>query len=77
MEKGDKFALITLKSVSFIDEKRMKEVTESSDLYNRMPFLFLMFSHITNSVKADANAELTPIFAETSGKWQIYVWQKN
>lgn len=77
MEKGDKFALITLKSVSFIDEKRMKEVTESSDLYNRMPFLFLMFSHITNNVKADANAELTPIFAETSGKWQIYVWQKN
>lgn len=77
MEKGDKFALITLNSVSFIDEKRMKEVTESSDLYNRMPFLFLMFSHITNSVKADANAELTPIFSETSGKWQIYVWQKN
>ena len=77
MGKGDKFALITLNSVSFIDEKRMKEVTESSDLYNRMPFLFLMFSHITNSVKADANAELTPIFSETSGKWQIYVWQKN
>lgn len=77
MNKGDKFALVTLSSVAFINEEKMKEVTNNQEMYERMPFLFLMFSHITNCVKTNANAKLKPICNKSEGKWQIYVWEKD
>lgn len=76
MKKGDKFALISLKSVAFVDEKRMALTLENSDKYNRLPFLFLIFSNIDNMTQRYANAELKPVFEENAGKWQITVWEK-
>lgn len=76
MKKGDKFALITLNSVSFINEDRMKSVVEDEALYKRMPFLFLIFSHISNMAKSEADKYLKPVFNKKEGKWEIFVWEK-
>lgn len=76
MKKGDKFALITLNSVSFINEDRMKAVVEDEALYKRMPFLFLIFSHISNMAKSEADKYLKPVFNKKEGKWEIFVWEK-
>ena len=76
MKKGDKFALISLNSVAFIDEEKMKNVVTDIDLYNRMPFLFLIFSHIVNNAKLEANRHLKPVSEEKSGNWEIFVWEK-
>lgn len=76
MKKGDKFALISLKSVAFVDEKRMALTLENPKKYKRLPFLFLIFSHIDNMTQNYANAELKPVFEESAGKWQITVWEK-
>lgn len=77
MKKGDKFALISLKSVSFVNRERMSEVLEDKNKFQRLPFLFLIFSHIDNMTENYANAELKPIFKENQGKWAITVWEKN
>ncbi len=77
MKKGDKFALISLKSVSFVNKERMSEVLEDKNKFQRLPFLFLIFSHIDNMAENYANAELKPIFKENQGKWAITVWEKN
>lgn len=76
MKKGDKFALISLKSVAFVDEKRMAETLEDNDKFARLPFLFLIFSHIDNMTQNYANAELKQVFVEDKGKWRITVWEK-
>ena len=76
MKKGDKFALISLKSVAFVDEKRMAETLEDNDKFLRLPFLFLIFSHIDNMTQNYANAELKQVFEEDRGKWRITVWEK-
>ncbi len=54
----------------------MQTVISDEALYNRMPFLFLIFSHISNNTKVKANEELKPIFNEKAGKWEIFVWEK-
>ena len=71
-----KFALITLKSVSFIDEEKMKKLVEKPTAYKRMPLLFLVFSHISNVMKKEANKALIPVDYKTKGQWEIYVWKK-
>ena len=76
MKKGDKFALISLKSVAFVDEKRMAETLEDNDKFARLPFLFLIFSHIDNMTQNYANTELKQVFVEDKGKWRITVWEK-
>ena len=76
MQKGDKFALVSLNSVAFIDDERMKTVMADEKFLDRMPFLFLIFSHISNITKKHANYFLTPVFEEKQGKWEISVWEK-
>lgn len=76
MKKGDKFALISLKSVTFVNEKRMAEVFKNPEKYKRLPFLFLIFSHIDNMTQNYANEELKQIFEEEAGSWKITVWEK-
>ncbi len=76
MKKGDKFALISLKSVAFVDEKRMAETLKDNDKFARLPFLFLIFSHIDNMTQNYANTELKQVFVEDKGKWRITVWEK-
>lgn len=76
MRKGQKFALISLTSVSFIDNDRMKKITSDTKLYQRMPFLFLIFSHLSNDTKSEADKKLKNIFSEKQGSWEITVWEK-
>ncbi|MBQ2645236.1 hypothetical protein IJG14_06670, partial [bacterium] len=76
MKKGDKFALISINSVAFINEYRMQTVVSDKTFYKRMPFLFLIFSHVVNNTKKEANIYLTPVFEEKQGKWEIFVWEK-
>ncbi len=76
MKKGDKFALVKLNSVTFVTPQRMKEVTSNEQFYKRIPFLFLIFSHISNMTQSVANDELSPVFNKTEGKWEIIVWEK-
>jgi len=76
MKKGDKFALISLNSVAFIDKERMKTVISDEKFYERMPFLFLIFSHISNMTQTQADLYLKPVYHQVEGKWEIFVWEK-
>ena len=76
MKKGDRFALISLNSVAFIDKKRMKTVISDEKFYERMPFLFLIFSHISNMTQTQADLYLKPVYHQIEGKWEIFVWEK-
>lgn len=76
MQKGDKFALVSLNSVAFINQKRMQSIVNNEALYKRIPFLFLIFSHITNMTQQQADKYLKPVFNEKSGMWEIFVWEK-
>ena len=76
LKKGDKFALITLNSVSFIDEERMKKAVADEKLYKRLPFIFLIFSHVSNVAQKQASAILKPVFKDNAGNWEIYVFEK-
>ena len=76
MKKGDKFALISLNSVAFIDKERMKTVVSDEKFYERMPFLFLIFSHISNMTQTQADLYLKPVYHQVEGKWEIFVWEK-
>lgn len=76
MKKGDKFALVTLNSVTFITPDRMQLLITDKSLYQRMPFLFLIFSHMSNIAQQDANKLFKPVCQKTLGNWDIYVWEK-
>lgn len=76
MQKGDKFALVSLNSVAFINQKRMQSIVNNEALYKRIPFLFLIFSHIANITQQQADKYLKPVFNEKSGMWEIFVWEK-
>lgn len=76
MKPHDKFAIIFINSVTFIDDKLMQDVVNDKSLYKRMPFLFLIFSHMVNNTKATADITLKQIFTEKQGKWEIIVWEK-
>lgn len=76
MKKGDRFALISLNSVAFIDKERMETVISDEKFYERMPFLFLIFSHISNMTQTQADLYLKPVYHQIEGKWEIFVWEK-
>ena len=76
MKIGDRFALISLNSVAFIDKERMKTVISDEKFYERMPFLFLIFSHISNMTQTQADLYLKPVYHQIEGKWEIFVWEK-
>lgn len=76
MKKGEKFALISLKSVAFVDEEKMTQTLENPQKYEKIPFMFLIFSHVDNLSHKYANAALKPVFKEDVGSWEISVWEK-
>jgi len=77
MPPKTKFALVSLKTVSFIDETKIKKLVEKPKAYKRMPLLFLIFSHIANVIKKEADSNLKFIEKKSKGQWEIYVWEKD
>lgn len=77
MPPKTKFVLVTLKTVSFIDESKIKKLVEKPKAYKRMPLLFLVFSHISNVIRKEADQNLKFIEKKSKGQWEIYVWEKD
>lgn len=76
MEKGDKLAIVLLKSVSFYNAKQLKIVTANHKTYYNTPFLFMVFSFIKNSAFEICNKYLKLKSAYESGDWVIVVYEK-
>ena len=76
MKKNTKFAVVSLKTVSFLSEEKIKKLTEKEDAYKKIPLLFLVFSHIKNIIQKEADKNLKFVGKKEKGQWEIYVWEK-
>jgi 4-amino-4-deoxy-L-arabinose transferase-like glycosyltransferase len=76
MKKGQKFALISLKSVAFVDDVHMKKIVSDNSKYEKIPLIFLIFSNIDNMTQKQANMHLKPFYKGSEGYWNITVWTK-
>lgn len=76
MKKNTKFAVVSLKTVSFLSEEKIRKLTEKEDAYKKMPLLFLVFSHISNVIRKEADKNLKFVGKKEKGHWEIYVWEK-
>ncbi len=76
MRKGDRLGIIFLNSVSFISNEEMQKIIEDKQEYNRVPFVFLSFSALRNSLlyAFDDNFEVESV--TTSGDWTLMVLKK-
>ena len=76
MKKGDKLAIVVLKTVSFFNEKQMKEITSKPTTYYDTPFLFMVFSYVKNNSVAISSKYLKPKQVLETGDWAVIVFEK-
>lgn len=76
MKKGDRLAIVFLKSVSFFDEVQMKKITSDVQTYHNTPFLFMVFSYVKNNSLAVSSKYLKLKTVAEEGDWLLFVFQK-
>ncbi len=76
MKKGDKLAIVILKTVSFYNEKQMMQITSKDEIYYDTPFLFMVFSYVKNNSVAVSSKYLKPLNIYESGDWVVVVFEK-
>lgn len=76
MKKGDKLAIVLLKSVSFFDDAEMKKITSNVATYYKTPFLFMVFSYIKNNAITVSAKHLKLKMILENGDWVLVVFEK-
>lgn len=76
MKPGQSVAVIMLDSVAFYDKETIKNIVNNDEMYEKVPFLFLIFSYVKNEVFYDMMDELTLVGGGQKGSWRILKFTK-
>ncbi len=76
MKKGNRLGIIVLDSVSFITDNEMNEILNNDYKYNKIPFIFLIFSSLKNSAIYTCKKNLKLDTITHAGYWTLYVYEK-
>lgn len=76
INKGDKFFIVELKSVSFFSEERLDNIVLNGEQYGRIPFLYLVSSYAKNYALKESRTKLSYIGHWDSGSWRVYLFEK-
>lgn len=76
MKNGDKLHIITLDSVSWLNNESLDYAVKNPNIYEKIPFLFFVFSYLKNNEIKSANEYLKPISDYSAGNWHIYTFEK-
>lgn len=77
MKKGDRFGIIALNTVSFIDENSMNEIVNNDDRYEETPLIYLVFSCLKNNLMEVSGRELRLEDISQVGDWTLIVYKKD
>lgn len=77
MEKGDRFGIVFLDTVSFIDEISMNEIVNNDEKYERTPLIYLVFSCLKNNITEVSGRELILEDISQIGAWTLIVYRKD
>lgn len=76
IKAGEKLFIVTLSSVSIYDDYELRKVIHIEELYNRVPFLYIVTSYTTNYSLKMASEQLAFKKVLESKSWKIYVFEK-
>jgi hypothetical protein len=76
MKIGQKLVILSLDSVSLLNEDQLKSVSQNQVEYSRIPLPFLVFSYIKNEVAVDASKRLDISYIESKGSWSVAEFTK-
>ena len=76
MKIGDRIGIIYLNNVSFFSNENIQKILEDKNLYNRTPFIFLVFSTIKNSLMASFKDNYKIDSITHAGDWTLVVYVK-
>jgi hypothetical protein len=76
LKSGQKLSIVILKDVAFYSPMQMQVLTKNQQLYNKTPFLFLVFSHLRNQLLQKSLKNLQILRIEEKGSWSIVTFRK-
>lgn len=76
LEKGQKVVFVNLNSVSMYSPVQMDLILKDDREYNKIPFLFMVFSQVKNSIMYDFLHSLNILRAEQKGNWAVITFYK-
>lgn len=76
MKRDQSVVMVLLDSVSFYTPDDMAKITRDEILYEKEPFLFLVFSYIKNKTFEDMLSTLTITRLERKGNWTVIKFTK-
>lgn len=76
MKRGDRIGIIYLNNVSFLSNENIQEILNNKNLYNKTPFIFLVFSTIKNSLMASFKDNYRIDSITHAGDWTLVVYLK-
>ena len=76
MKIGDRIGIIYLNNVSFFSNENIQKILEDKNLYNRTPFIFLVFSTIKNSLMASFKDNYKIDSITHAGDWTLVGYVK-
>jgi hypothetical protein len=76
LKQDQSVVMVLLDSVSFYSPDDLSKITQSKELYNKEPLLFLVFSYIKNKTFEDIVNTLTIMRLERKGSWTVIKFTK-
>ncbi len=76
LKPNQSVAVVTLNSVSGFSPAAISKITQSDDLYGKVPFLFLVFSYVKNESMYNMMKNLSITRIEQKGSWTVVKFTK-
>ncbi len=76
LQPGQSLFIVVLDSVSSYTDEVITQVAKDDEVYQKVPLLFLVFSHVKNQTIKNAMEQLPITYFERKGKWSLIKFTK-
>lgn len=76
MKKGQQLAVVVFNASALFSPVQLKSIALDEKVYNKTPFLFLVFSYLKNQTLKECMEKLRITRYETKGAWGVIVFEK-
>ncbi|MBP7211457.1 hypothetical protein KBA27_01340, partial [bacterium] len=76
LKPNQKIAILNLTSVSIYSPMKLQMLTQNPHIYNKSPFLFMVFSYLRNEELKTCMQNLKITRIETKGNWELITFTK-
>ena len=76
LKHGQKVAVVILTDVSRYSPQQMQLIVTNEKIFNKIPYMFMLFSSLQNEINKEGWKKLTPLRQESKGSWLVTTFVK-